>query len=133
MRFYALAVYIFLYGPIALVALFSFNSGRAAGEFLGFSVKWYAKVAHNVVALDALVTSLTVAGAAATAATLVGSPPAPGLGGGDGSIIAAHSLFNMALVIVIVRARITGMDRTLIEASADLYATPRGPLRLRPL
>jgi len=188
MRFYALAVYIFLYGPIALVALFSFNSGRAAGEFLGFSVKWYAKVAHNVVALDALVNSLIVAGASATVATLFGTAAAlalqrvagtprllfdaltyvalmvpgiaigistlialdlsfdvingllaglwpgdpataPSLGFGYGSIIAAHSLFNMALVIVIVRARITGMDRTLIEASADLYATPWGTFR----
>ncbi len=43
---------------------------------------------------------------------------------GYASVIAAHTLFTMALVIVIVRARISGMDRTLIEASADLYATP---------
>jgi spermidine/putrescine transport system permease protein len=43
---------------------------------------------------------------------------------GRGSLIAAHTLFTMALVIVIVRARIAGMDRTLIEASQDLYATP---------
>ena len=42
------------------------------------------------------------------------------------SLIAAHTMFTMALVIVIVRARIAGMDRTLIEASADLYATPLG-------
>ena len=40
------------------------------------------------------------------------------------TVIAAHTMFTMALVIVIVRARITGMDRALIEASADLYATP---------
>jgi len=30
----------------------------------------------------------------------------------------------MSLVIIMVRARIAGMDRTLIEASTDLYATP---------
>ncbi len=34
----------------------------------------------------------------------------------------------MALVIVIVRARIAGMDRSLIEASTDLYADPLGHL-----
>src|SRR3546814_7509264 len=34
------------------------------------------------------------------------------------------TLFAMALVIVVVRARLQGMDRSLIEASADLYATP---------
>jgi spermidine/putrescine transport system permease protein len=48
---------------------------------------------------------------------------------GWGSIVAAHTLFNMALVIVIVRARIAGMDASLIEASADLYATPWGTFR----
>ena len=45
------------------------------------------------------------------------------------SLIAAHTLFTMALVIVIVRARIAGMDRALIEASADLYATPWNTFR----
>ena len=35
-----------------------------------------------------------------------------------------HTLFTMSLVIVLVRARIAGMDRALIEASEDLYATP---------
>ena len=51
---------------------------------------------------------------------------APRLNMGMGSLIAAHTLFTMALVIVIVRSRIAGMDRALIEASADLYATPWG-------
>ncbi|MDX1402518.1 MAG: ABC transporter permease, partial [Kiloniellales bacterium] len=49
---------------------------------------------------------------------------APQLNLGYVSLIAAHTLFTMALVIVIIRARIAGMDRALIEASADLYATP---------
>ena len=54
---------------------------------------------------------------------------APQLAMGYGSIIAAHTLFSMALVIVIVRARIAGMDRSLIEASMDLYADPWGTFR----
>jgi len=54
-----------------------------------------------------------------------GDPAAtPQLGMGRSSVIMAHALFAMALVIVIVRARLLGMDRSLIEASADLYATP---------
>jgi spermidine/putrescine transport system permease protein len=40
------------------------------------------------------------------------------------TIIAAHVLFNTSLVLLLVRARLTGMDRTLVEASADLFATP---------
>jgi spermidine/putrescine transport system permease protein len=49
---------------------------------------------------------------------------APSLNLGYASLIAAHTLFTMALVIVIVRSRLASMDRALIEASTDLYATP---------
>jgi len=48
---------------------------------------------------------------------------------GIGSLIAAHTMFTMALVVVIVRARLSGMDRSLTEASSDLYATHMGTFR----
>ena len=53
----------------------------------------------------------------------------PKLSMGLGSLIAAHTMFLMALVIIIVRARLAGMDRALTEASSDLYATPFGTFR----
>ena len=40
------------------------------------------------------------------------------------SITCAQTLWTTALAVVIIRARIQGMDRSLIEASIDLYATP---------
>ena len=40
------------------------------------------------------------------------------------TIIASHVLFNLSLVLLLVRARLSGMDRSLTEASADLFATP---------
>ena len=46
------------------------------------------------------------------------------LGFGIPTIVAGHVLFNLSLVILVVRARMAGMDRTLVEASADLFATP---------
>lgn len=50
--------------------------------------------------------------------------PAPVLAPGIYTVIAAQTVFGLAIVIVLVRARIAGMDRTLVEASADLFATP---------
>jgi spermidine/putrescine transport system permease protein len=50
--------------------------------------------------------------------------PAPQLTPGLQTIVGAHTVFAMALVIVLVRTRLAGMDRTLVEASADLFATP---------
>jgi spermidine/putrescine transport system permease protein len=46
------------------------------------------------------------------------------IGFGFHTIIGALSLFNISLVLLLVRARLSGMDRTMVEASYDLYATP---------
>jgi len=43
---------------------------------------------------------------------------------GQWSVVAAHVLFNLSLVLLLVRARLSGMDRTLVDASYDLFATP---------
>lgn len=187
MRIYALAVYLFLYIPIGIIALFSFNAGRHASQFQGFSTQWYGKALANPFVMDALQTSLIVALSSAVLATTFGTmaalslqsvkgrlrvvfdaliyiavmvpgivigiatlialvtvfdwlnpvlaalwpvaEAAPKLSLGYGSLIAAHGLFSMALIIIIVRARIAGMDRSLIEASADLGATPWGTFR----
>lgn len=50
--------------------------------------------------------------------------PAPRLAPGLQTIVGAHTVFAMAIVIVLVRTRLASMDRTLVEASADLFATP---------
>ncbi|QRM56042.1 ABC transporter permease [Sinorhizobium sp. BG8] len=181
MRALISAVYLFLYAPIALVVLFSFNAGRNASEFTAFSTVWYAKALGNTFLTTALANSLIVAFSSATLAAIFGTMAAlgmqrlggrmrtaldglmaaaivvpgvvigiatlvalvevfafvnpviagiwpgdkpPQLGLGYGSIIAAHGLFSMALVAMIVKARIAGLGRDIVEASADLYATP---------
>lgn len=53
-----------------------------------------------------------------------GGPGAFTLRFGHATIIAAHILFNTSLVLLLVRARLSGMDRTMVEASYDLFATP---------
>ena len=53
-----------------------------------------------------------------------GAPGALKLGFGHATIVAAHVLFNTSLVLLLVRARLSGMDRTHVEASYDLFATP---------
>ena len=58
MRIYAVIVYLFLYTPIAIIALFSFNAGRHASQLQGFSTQWYARALKNPFVMDALETSL---------------------------------------------------------------------------
>ncbi|AZL57856.1 ABC transporter permease [Tabrizicola piscis] len=186
MRLYAFAVYLFLYLPIAVIAIFSFNAGRHASQFTGFSVQWYGKALSNPFVIEALWNSFVVALSSALIASVFGTMAAlalqgmkgrvrmvadaliyvavmvpgivigiatlialvtlfgwinpllaslapegqaPQLAMGYGSLIAAHALFSMSLVIIILRARLAGMDRSLMEASADLYAPPLATFR----
>lgn len=187
MRIYTIFVYIFLYTPIAIIALFSFSAGRSASQFEGFSIKWYGRALDNPFVMDALGNSLFVAFVSATLASILGTlaavglqsmrgparaffdaliyiavmipgivigiatlialvtvfgvlnpwlaavwpngSTAPSLSMGMGSLIAAHTMFTLALVVIIVRARLAGLEHVLSEASADLYATPFGTFR----
>ncbi|MFT7671658.1 MAG: spermidine/putrescine transport system permease protein [Gammaproteobacteria bacterium] len=182
MRIYAISVFLFLYVPIGIIVLFSFNAGSHASELRGLSIQWYGKALSNPFVGDAFVTSLIIAFSVAILSSLMGTAAAlalqrlkgpvrvlfdgliyisvmipgivigiatlvalvtvfdflnpllasiwpegakpPKLHMGYASVIAAHTLFTMSLVIILVRARIAGMDRSLIEASLDLYATP---------
>jgi spermidine/putrescine transport system permease protein len=53
-----------------------------------------------------------------------------GAGLGFGTILIAHIMFNLSFVIITVRSRLIGFDRSLEEAAQDLGATPWETFRL---
>ncbi|WP_374334159.1 ABC transporter permease [Aestuariivirga sp.] len=181
LRAYAICIYIFLYLPISLIVFFSFNAGKYAMAWEGFSVFWYGKAFSNPLIMGALRTSIIIALSTAVLSAIIGTLTAlglerirgwlrvtvdaliyiaimvpgivigistliafvslfdvvnPSLAGlgiklqmGTWAVIAAHVLFNIAVVALLVRARLQGMDRSLVDASEDLYATPMGTFR----
>lgn len=64
--------YAFLYLPILLLVLFSFNESRLVTVWAGFSTRWYVELAHNDRVLEAAGLSLAVAASSATIATILG-------------------------------------------------------------
>jgi spermidine/putrescine transport system permease protein len=82
-----------------------------------------------VIGIATLIAFVTVFGVINPALAEVFGEGAPRLQMGLPTVIGAHVLFNLAVVILIVRSRLAGMDRSLIEASEDLYATPFGTFR----
>ncbi len=70
---YMWAVYFFLYAPILVVMVYSFNSARFATDWRGFTWDWYAKLFANQQLMNAAVNSLMVATLAATFATALGT------------------------------------------------------------
>ncbi|MCI8589652.1 MAG: ABC transporter permease [Clostridiales bacterium] len=72
-------VFFFLYAPIAVLILFSFNAGRSTGVFSGFSLYWYKEIFQNRAAMNALLNSLILALSSAGIATILGTAAAAGL------------------------------------------------------
>jgi len=177
LRGHTLLVYLFLYLPIVVVVVFSFNdTERRVTDWDGFGLRWYEHVLTNKEIQRYLFNSFVVGLATAIIATLVGTMAALGMqrvprwfrlpfdgltytsiivpelvialatlvffgstigrdgiitsatgvevGFGYHTIVSALSLFNISLVLLLVRARLSGMDRTMVEASYDLFATP---------
>ena len=177
LRGHTLLVYLFLYLPIIVVVVFSFNgTQRRVTQWDGFSIRWYENVLSNKEVQRDLGNSLIVGVATAIISTIAGTMAALGLqrtpkwfrlpfdaltyisvivpelvialatlvffastigrggivtsltgvelGFGFHTIVPALALFNISLVLLLVRARLSGMDRTHVEASYDLYATP---------
>jgi spermidine/putrescine transport system permease protein len=170
-------VFAFLFLPILIVVIFSFNdTTRRVTDWDGFGLRWYEFVLADRGIQRFLLNSVIVGLGTAIIATLVGTMAALGLqraprwfripfdaityisvivpelvialatlvffastigrdgivtqatgqeiGFGYHTIISAVALFNISLVLLLVRARLSGMDRTMVEASYDLFATP---------
>ena len=66
-------VFAFLYIPIALLVVFSFNSSRLNIRWEGFSTKWYEALFANRTLIEAFQNSLIVACATTVLATLLGT------------------------------------------------------------
>ena len=65
--------YAFLYGPIALLIIYSFNESKLVTVWSGFSVKWYVELIHNEKLLEAAWLSFKIAFVSASVATALGT------------------------------------------------------------
>ena len=71
--------FVFLFAPIALVALFSFNSTRSLQNFKGFSFQWYERFFENESLRESLMASIQIAFVTMVVATVLGTMLAFGL------------------------------------------------------
>ena len=63
--------FVYLYAPLVVIVIYSFNANRIAGVWTEFSLQWYSAALENQALMNALKTSLTVAAIATTVATLI--------------------------------------------------------------
>jgi spermidine/putrescine transport system permease protein len=184
--FNAIVTYFFLWAPILVLVVFSFNNSRSVARWEGFTLQWYQNIFANVTggasraattgALDALGNSFIIGIISTVIATILATGLAlalvryrfPGKGVIDGllylpvvipeiaqavslvlffsvlfdfyngsiaaalslptanrgflTIIIGHVVFNIAFVVVVIRARLSDMNPRLEEAARDLGA-----------
>ena len=72
-RLLVVLVFLFLYAPIFLLIVFSFNAGDSSIVWKGFSLDWYEKLFHNRLIMQSVYTTLLVSFLATIIATLAGT------------------------------------------------------------
>ena len=154
-------VYAFLYLPIIVVVLFSFNTSRLNIQFEGFTLEWYSKMFQNELLMNAFWNTIIVAAVSTFLSTTIGTLSAVGLNRFEFklkklvsttlyipivipelvfgiamlilfssihmpmnlfTLIVSHVTFSLPFVVITVRSRLAGFDRSIEEAARDLGA-----------
>ena len=154
-------VYAFLYLPIVVAVLFSFNSSKLNIQFEGFTLEWYSKMFQNELLMNAFWNTIIVAAVSTFLSTTIGTLCAVGLNRFEFklkklvsttlyipivipelvfgiamlilfssihmpmnlfTLIVSHVTFSLPFVVITVRSRLAGFDRSIEEAARDLGA-----------
>lgn len=78
-RFYTGLMFLFLYAPIIVLIVFSFNNSKSRGTWSGFTFKWYIELFKDAEILKALYNTIFIAVIAAVVSTIIGTFAALGI------------------------------------------------------
>ena len=78
-RLYIGLILLFLYAPVAVMIVFSFNSGGSVWVFEGFSFDWYKSLTTNTSMLEALEHTLIIAVLSSLISTVMGTAASVGI------------------------------------------------------
>lgn len=78
-RFYTLLIFGFLYAPIAVLAVFSFNDSKSTAKWEGFTLDWYQSLFQNSYIMKSLYYTVLVAIISAIVSTIIGTFAAFGI------------------------------------------------------
>jgi putrescine transport system permease protein len=109
----------FLYLPIAILVIYSFNASRLVTVWGGWSTRWYAELLHDAAMLDAAWTTLRIGFVSATAATVLGTLAAVALV--RFGRFRGRALFSAFVYAPLVMPEvITGLSLLLLFVAADI-------------
>jgi spermidine/putrescine transport system permease protein len=103
-----LAVYIFLFLPMAVLVILSFNAAHRGVQWQGFTTFWYTKLAQQQPILEALSNSLEIAVGATTVSALLGL--AVGMTLVRGSRFSVAAMKRMATLPIVLPEIVQGLS-----------------------
>ncbi len=108
----------FLYLPIMILVIYSFNASRLVTVWGGWSLRWYAEFFNDAAMIEAAWMSLRVAACSATAATVLGTLAAVGLSRGER--FKGRALFSGMLYAPVVMPEVVmGLSLLLLFVAID--------------
>lgn len=78
-KIYLALVLLFLYVPIFVLIVFSFNESKSSSVFSGFTLDWYKRLFNNRIIISSLVNTIIIAVAASIISTILGTLAAIGI------------------------------------------------------
>lgn len=78
-RIYTVLIFLFLFAPIAILLIFSFNETKSLSVFSGFSLKWYEELFRDGATLASVKNTLVLACFASAISTVMGTAAAVGI------------------------------------------------------
>lgn len=66
-------IFIFLYAPMVVLIILSFNKSKSRAKWGGFTIQWYVRLFHNSVVMQALINTLLIAFLSALIACIIGT------------------------------------------------------------
>ena len=102
-KIYTALMMIFLFAPIAILLVFSFNEAKSLSVFSGLSLKWYRELFRDTETLKAVRNTLILAVCAALISTVMGTAAAVGMNKMRNKYLrtALDSLTNISLIGII--------------------------------
>lgn len=105
-------VLLFLYLPITVLIVYSFNQSKSRSHWMGFTLDWYTKLFHNQVIIKSLVNTFVVALVASLVATLIGTAAAIGINSMNRFF--RSSIMTMTYLPIINPEIVTGVSLMLL-------------------
>lgn len=125
-KLYLFIIFLFLYFPIGVLIVLSFNNSKSRVQWGGFTLHWYQELFKSRVIMEAFYTTITITLAASIIATILGTMAAIGiygmkkrkkaimLGATNIPLLNADIVTGISLMLLLIKFTRLGMSTVLI-------------------